>query len=156
MEQLKISSIYNHHKSKGISFEDSPSMTKQEFVKECDINNIISKYHKTGVMDNAKSSEQYYQDVSEYPSFEEAIQYTLTAKESFMGLDPNLRKRFNNDPQRLLNFLEDPKNKKEGQELGLLKQNAPPKVKADPTEVIITENQLKSAKEPTDSKKNKN
>lgn len=142
---------YYVHVLQGKELEKGVSLTSQEFVDECNVNNIVDKYQKTGIMDNAEGSERYYADVSEYPSFEEALQYTIDAKESFQGLDPNLRKRFNNDPHALLEFLKDPKNKEEGQRIGLLKPNKPKPVKPEPTEVIITEANLKSAKEPNRS-----
>lgn len=132
----------------GKKLDAGVSLTSQEFVAESDINNIIDKYNKTGIMDNSRASEEYYQDVSEYPSYQDALQTTINAKTSFDGLDPHLRNRFGNNPQALLSFLQDKENKKEAQKLGLLKPDKPIPPKPDPTEVIITEKQIKSAKEP--------
>jgi len=137
---MKIYSHYNRPKHEGQE-NKGPSKTRQEFTKECNINNIVSKYHKTGVFEH-EGGQGIFQDVSGYPSYQEALQFTINAQKSFMGLDVNLRKRFHNDPHELMEFLKDPSNKEEGQKIGLL---MPDKKPAEPEPEILTEKKLKEA-----------
>ena len=50
------------------------------------------------------------------------------ARDLFMSLDAEVRKRFGNDPAQLLDFLADNKNYDEAKKLGLVDVKAPPKV----------------------------
>lgn len=97
---------------------DDPSLTQQHLKKASDINYIINKYEKTGVIDNVKTNGRYIDcSASDY---HEACNIALRAEESFMALPANVRKRFRNDPYELLSFLDDPGNRKEAEDLGLL------------------------------------
>lgn len=41
---------------------DSPSMAKQSFKNECDINNIVKRYHTTGMISHISRSKPFYGD----------------------------------------------------------------------------------------------
>jgi len=45
-------------------------------------------------------------------------------------LDPYIRERFNNDPGKLLKFIDDPKNLEEGRKLGIFSTPEIPKTQA--------------------------
>jgi hypothetical protein len=47
-----------------------------------------------------------------------------------MRLDPKLRMRFANDPQNLVDFLDDPENHDEAEKLGLIVREAKPTEKS--------------------------
>ena len=102
----------------GKSFDPDSSMTKQEFARQCDINRIVSSYVRTGHYENEKGIGMF-QDVSNIPDYQSSLQLVINAKRSFEDLDPNLRKRFNNSPQELLEFLQDERNNEEAIKLGL-------------------------------------
>lgn len=99
----------------------SPSLTKQSFKNEANINNIISKYKKTGIM-QVNSKQAMYGDFSNIKDYQEALNAVNDAKEAFQSLPSELRSRFNNDPKNLIEFLENPKNAQEAIKIGLFQE----------------------------------
>lgn len=98
--------------------------TKQSFKEECDINTIIRRFLRTGIMDFAQKNEPRYGDCTgvEYQS---AMQTVAAARSLFNELPAELRNRFENDPAQFLDFVQDEKNTDEARALGLLKTPAP-------------------------------
>lgn len=98
-----------------------PSKTDQSFKDECDVNNIVNTFMKTGQLKQGKQGA--YGDVSEIPrDLLEITQTIQKAHDSFMELPAEAREKFNNDPNKMISFLQDPKNSKEAVRLGLLNQ----------------------------------
>lgn len=112
----------------GLKCED-PSLTAQEFVEESDINYIANRFMRTGeikVVPNMPTSG----DFSGIFDFQSAMNLVVEAKRQFMDLPAKIRSRFSNDPAQLIAFLEDDKNRKEAEALGLVEVKetpAPPK-----------------------------
>jgi len=103
-----------------------PSMAKQSMKDECDINNILRQYQKTGVLNfTNKRSPQY----GDFPSYDlkEAMQVVQQANEMFADMPAALRDRFGNSPENFLEFIQDTKNRQEAEALGLI---APEKMSA--------------------------
>lgn len=98
-------------------------LVKQEFKKQCDINEIVKMYARNGqnLMQPVKVSMEIVNDLTKIPDYAEALNQVILAQESFESLDPAIRRRFNDDPGALIEFIKDPKNKKEGQILGIFK-----------------------------------
>lgn len=96
--------------------------TNQSFKTECDINQIIKKYKTTGQITHLNSKTGRYMDVTNAPDLKEALQTAIHAADAFNSLPATLRKRFSNDPQEFLQFLDDPKNADEAVQLGLLRK----------------------------------
>lgn len=94
------------------------SMTKQSFKDECDINKIMEKFQKTGVLNHYASHAPTYGDASPV-EYLDALLVISTANEMFADLPASVRKRFNNNPEEFLEFAQDPKNVKQMRELGL-------------------------------------
>jgi len=109
--------------------------TKQEFKNECDINRIVNKYHRTGQMPQQKVG--MFADVSNLGTFQESLQLVTQADKDFKGLRSEIRNRFNNNPQELIEFLEDDSNYDEACKLGLIvkKSETPEKPKKEPEKV---------------------
>ncbi|QCQ84912.1 internal scaffolding protein [Blackfly microvirus SF02] len=102
--------------------EELVSMTKQSFRDECDINNIMRKYERTGVLDHtATSVPQYGEYMSPY-SYQESLNAIIYAQDQFAALPAELRARFGNDPAELLAFMEDSRNLDEAVKLGLVQK----------------------------------
>lgn len=103
-----------------------PSMTKQSFVEQCDINNIIKSFSKTGMLNhvNRQAALGSYQDLPDSFDFQEALHTVKRAEQSFATLPSRLRARFENNPRLFVAFLQDPANQAEAIELGLM--TAPP------------------------------
>lgn len=101
----------------------SPSRTQQHFAAECDINNIMAKYEKTGVLVDPfipRTRQPLFDDFQNFGDFKMHQDAVARASEQFMSLDSRVRKRFNNDPAELLAFLSDDSNRSEAEKLNLL------------------------------------
>lgn len=109
-----------------------PSRTKQEFAAECDINNILKQFSRTGMLThvNAKAAQGMYMDLPDPVDFQAALAMSAQAHASFASLPSKLRDRFHNDPAEFLAFMSDPANLAEAQSLGLV-ERGPPSAPAD-------------------------
>lgn len=114
--------IFSARRRVTVDFTGQESRTKQHFKDECDINQIMEKYARTGVLPIPVNSRAVYGDYSTPFDFQEAQELIIRAREQFEALPSGLRNRFGNDPKNFLAFCSDPGNKKEMGELGLLKE----------------------------------
>ena len=96
------------------------SMTEQSHTKHCDIDNIVNRFTRTGVLDHVNQREPQYTDVSSCPDYHGALGVVRATEEMFASLPAELRDRFANDPGRYLEWINDPANAEEAVELGLL------------------------------------
>lgn len=104
-----------------------PSMTKQSFVAECDINNILKQYQTTGQLRHisARAAQGAYVDLPDDIDFQSALNTVLEGQNAFASLPAKLRARFGNDPANFLLFMADPSNQDEAIKLGLASDNRP-------------------------------
>lgn len=99
-------------------------VTQQSTKDEADINWLVDRA-KRGADLPVIDRPPRYGDFSEVPTdLREALNQFNFAKNLFMSMDPKIRFRFQNDPVQMLDFLADPRNRKEAVELGLVN---PPK-----------------------------
>ncbi len=107
---------------------DSVSRTKQSFTKDANINNIMARYMKTGVLGSGVVSSRVsaFADVSSGDSYRSVLDKVRNAEEAFMTLDADVRSKFRNNVSELLDFLADPANRDEAIELGLVEPPEPP------------------------------
>lgn len=96
---------------------DEPTMTQQHFQDECDINTILAKFVKTGILDNIGPG--VYADLGNATDYLTSLETVRRAREIFEELPSHIRKEFGNDPARYLDFVYDPANEEKGIELGL-------------------------------------
>lgn len=96
------------------------SLTKQSFKKECDINNIMNKYQKTGLVQHVSRYGGDYIDLGEPLDYQHSLNVVIQAQEAFDSLPSSVRKRFSNDPAEFLTFVSDPANEDDMRSLGLL------------------------------------
>ena len=104
------------------TFNDEPSMTQQQFKSQCDINQIIKKFEKTGLVTHLNHSQGQYGDFSKISNFQENLNMVMQAQMAFDALPAAVRKRFANDPSQLLDFIQDDSNYDEALKLGLVSQ----------------------------------
>lgn len=116
-EVMELFSAYNRKPRKGIVFEGK-SLTQQHFKNEVDINQIIERAEKSGFISVSDKSPMYG-DFTGLANFREARQMVVDAQEAFEALPAKIRQRFNNDPQELVDFVDNPENEEEAIELGL-------------------------------------
>lgn len=101
-----------------------PSRTKQGFRNVCNINAMVEKYRKTGLFSNVNRKQPVFADVSEIRSYQESLNVVVKAREAFEALDPKLRTRFDNDPAKMVAFLENGDNYDEAVKLGMVVKRA--------------------------------
>lgn len=111
-----------------------PSMAKQSMADECDINILMLKYQKTGMLNHIIRYKGQYADVSNQDDFQSALHILQAANEMFDSLPAKVREKFNNDPGQFLAFVENPENRDEMAELGLLDRPPTPAESAEPAE----------------------
>lgn len=95
----------------------------QSFAEECDINNIMAKFTRTGLIEWSNKYEGTYDDVSGV-TFEACMDTVLKAQEMFDDLPSSVRNRFQNNPAAFLDFIGNAENREEAQKLGLLRDPA--------------------------------
>lgn len=138
-EQLKTK-LTKKHKRVQLKF-NQPSLTKQEYKQETDINFIINRFKQTGELPPV-TRPPLYADVSNIPDFHAMHEKVRLAQESFNALPADLRAKFHNDPHEMLEWAKDPKNYENAVNTGILQkpeekigQNSP---KNDKIEVSST------------------
>lgn len=113
---------------------NEPSMTVQADANEADINKIIKRFEKAGMVTRLNSNQPFFGDVSEFDGLQDAIIKVEAADERFMALPADIRERFSNDPVELVQFLSDTNNRPEAEKLGLVlpQKTVEPAVPATP------------------------
>lgn len=86
----------------GVDCSNDPGHTRQEFQEECDINNIMSRYLKTGILPDLIREDARYGDFSDVPSYQEALERVAFAQTQFNALPAKLRAECANDPALFL------------------------------------------------------
>lgn len=99
---------------------EDKSLTKQSEADACDINKIMAKYERSGILQHVSLNEAFYADVSNVPDYQAALAIVVKADEMFMSLPGDVRARFENNPQKYLDFVSNPANKDEMIKMGLL------------------------------------
>ena len=119
----KFKTIYNYKQNDGVK-NITPSMTQQQFKDECDINSIMSKYLKTGVLADPldKRGTPKFGEYAEIGDYMDHMNKVVEAREMFEALPATIRKRFNNNPADLIEFVMDDGNYNEAVKLGILEK----------------------------------
>lgn len=123
-----IRSMYGTKKP-GPKVSCGKSMAQQQFKDECDINNILRRYEDTGSWTGdlrIPTRQPLSGDFTDIPDLMTAQAMLIEGREAFDALPARLRKRFDNNPIDLLQFLSDPANRDECIELGLLAPDEEP------------------------------
>lgn len=135
------------------------SLTQQSDAVDCDINCIVDRAMRTGMVDPSL--------IRQVGSFTDAVAATLQAEtfsdamrlqaegvSAFESLPSQIRNRFGNSPSKLLEFLSDPGNREEAEKLGLIEKISAvsPQVGTDPSLDITvpTDTNLVSGNEKND------
>lgn len=108
-----------------------PSPTQQSAKDECDINFIVERAKRGADISHLNRGVPMYGDFTELPTdLRDCLNIVRKADEAFMSLDAQVRKRFDNDPSKMMDFLKDPANRDEAIKLGLV--SAPKEPVVDP------------------------
>lgn len=105
-----------------------PGRTKQSFVDQCDINNIVRQFTKTGQFSHlsANLAKGTYSDLPDPIEFQDSMNLVIEAENAFNSLTAKVRSRFGNDPAEFLAFMSDPANQDEAIKMGLATDKRPP------------------------------
>lgn len=108
---MKYKVNHTNQEQKGFTFT-LPSMTEQNHKAECEINTIIARYKRTGILPDMFRNvrEGHYGDFSKVGDFQTAQQQVKAAEAAFMDLPAEFRLKFQNDPVRFLDFVDNPEN----------------------------------------------
>lgn len=117
-----------------VSFVDVESLAIQSAKEECDINTLVKRFGLTGQMP-VDVRPPTYGDFTNIYDFRSAQDALIAAREAFMAMPADVRKRFGHDPQLFLEFCSDEKNLDEMRKLGL----AVPKKEPEPEKVMKVE-----------------
>lgn len=105
-----------------VQLHPGPGRTKQSFADESNINIIMKRYEKTGMLDHLNRFDGQYGDFIEAPDYHTAMNAIREAGELFMTIPAGVRAKFENDPAKFLAFVQDEKNHEEMVEMGLARQ----------------------------------
>lgn len=86
-----------------VQYNDEPSRTKQSLADALDVNNIIKRYHQTGVLQQAHEFEGVYGDFSSY-DLREAIEKVQQSNELFLQVPSEIRAKFDNDAGAFIDY----------------------------------------------------
>lgn len=116
----KFRTLYNPHPARQFGTKpEGDSLTQQQFKEECDVNNILSKYRRTGMVSHLAKHQGNFGDFSSVEEYQVSLDKLMTAQRSFEALPSEIRSKFENDPAKLIEFLDNKNNDQEAIKLGL-------------------------------------
>lgn len=91
---------------------------QQQFKGDADINTIMKKFQKTGAIDHVSQYQPAY-GLATAADLHTMMNIVANAQSMFEALPSSLRTRFENKPDKFLEFVQNPDNAAEAAELGL-------------------------------------
>jgi len=124
----KIKTQYEYEKNDHprVEFNPSDKNSKSKAIQSdmdaADINKIMARFEKTGVILDPSGVERQpnYGDFTEFGDYHAMRSSTARAEQYFNALPAHVRNRFNNDPQELIKFAAKKQNYAELVKLGLM------------------------------------
>lgn len=102
-------------------FRGDKGFTIQSDRDDADINKIVARLEKGAQIRRLDLKEPFYGDVTAFDGLQEAMIKVQNAEMLFMDFEAGIRERFDNDPVKFIEFLENPENKQEAIDLGIIK-----------------------------------
>lgn len=113
-------------------------ITEQQHAFHQDINTLVERFRIGELPMPEPLSAAVYADLSNAPDLRQILEKSKDAADRFAQFPAKLRKRFNDDPVEMYEFVMDPRNADEAVALGLLMREAPPVV-PEPQRVTIVD-----------------
>lgn len=133
----------------GIHPTGGEMLTQQSMKDETDINNIIGKFMKTGILTQPGATRKLMFGDTTSDSYHDMVNKIADAELAFTTLPSKIRDRFLNDPYQLLRFLENPENQKEAIKLGLIVLPEPqPELEVPVTSPVYIDPEANPGKKP--------
>lgn len=98
-----------------VDFSKAPSRAKQEFKKECDINNILAKFRRTGAITHLRRHAPQF-GIANGVTFAEAARVVAEGNSMYTELPSHIKSQFKG-PQDFLEFVSNPENEDKVREL---------------------------------------
>lgn len=108
MKKILVNSYVFEDNKQDVVYCKEKSRTQQHLKEEVDINNIVARAVKTGILGDPvamASRKAIFGDFSEVGSFHESLNKVKAAEEAFMELPADVRKRFDHDPGKVIEYL---------------------------------------------------
>lgn len=127
MDEIVFHTAYSPRVSVVVDFTDKKikgnvSMTNQSDKDAADINKIVARFDRTGNILDLVSGEMrkpVWGDFSSIGDYHSMMGAVTRAQQLFDALSSDIRNRFENDPAKLIDFLQDPANDAEAFKMGL-------------------------------------
>lgn len=97
------------------------SRTQQHFREQTDINKIMSKAEKTGMIPVNRMNPKYG-DFSDGRTYHESMVRISEIEQEFDKMPAEIKKRFSQNPAEIIDFLSKEENREEAIELGLIEK----------------------------------
>jgi len=81
-----------------------PSLTRQSEAASCDVNKIVERFKRTGILPPV-ARQGFYADVAELGGYREVLDRVEEARGYFSQLPAATRAEFNNDPAAFLDYV---------------------------------------------------
>lgn len=114
---MKFRNAYSKRLDIFATVNDEPSLTQASDAEDADINVIMARYGQTGLLP-AINIQALTGDFSNVVDFREAQERIKEANDEFAKVPADLRRRFDNDPQRFIEWVTNDENKDEAIKLG--------------------------------------
>lgn len=129
---MLIRSAYDGNRVK-VGLACGKGRTKQSFKDESNINFIMAKYAKTGVLPQARQDQLgQFLDLPDQIDLHTALQFMDVGSEAFEKLPAQLRKTFNNSPVEFLEALQSADHRDMLIEFGIFNRPPAPAPAPDP------------------------
>lgn len=102
-----------------VVFVRTPSLTKQSFAEEADINTIVRRFRLTGEMPVGVRMPTFG-DFEGVMSYHDSLNAIREADEAFMSMPWDVRARFHNNAAEFVEFCSNEENRDEAVKLGLV------------------------------------
>lgn len=93
-------------------------ITEQSHKAEVDINNIVKRHGMDLIQKVARLQEWTYDDVAGN-DFQESMNAIIKARDTFAAVPSEIRKQFDNDPAKFMDFVHNPENQENLVQMGL-------------------------------------
>lgn len=98
--------------------------TEKGHAGSTNINQIMARYRRTGLV--PQKTNLAYGDFTGSDDYRDCLDRIIQAENAFNSLPSQIRKRFDNDPAKLISFLANEDNREEAQRLGLIERPIEP------------------------------
>jgi phage internal scaffolding protein len=131
-------------------FTEGESKTQKEHKDDVDINKIVARYKK-GILPRGHIAKPVYGDFFDLPDYHELQNRVANLENEFLKMDPHIRKKFNNNPQNLITWLQNEDNWEEAEKLGFITIEKKESLKGQPEASGDTKKE-KDSEKPSESK----